>query len=150
MKKYYFFINNEYKNGFNSIEEFWMKNLGIGERAYYISDDLITPKVDMYCSEGQLIINVELPGVLEDDIKLFILEKKIKLVAKRVLPEESKGNTCYRVEILYGTIERDIDLPEEVDYNSIESKLNHGILTIRINIDQKDNEVNQNKEGQEE
>ena len=150
MKKYYFFINNEYKNAFNSIEEFWMKNLGMGERAYYISDDLITPKVDMYCSTGQLIVNVELPGVIEEDIKLFILEKKIKLVAKRVLPEESKGNTCYRVEILYGTIEREIDLPEEVDYNSIESKLNHGILTIKINLAPGKDDAKQAQEGQEE
>jgi HSP20 family protein len=107
------------------MEDFWMTPFDAVGRW----GDVFIPKVDVKEEDKEIIVSAELPGMDQKDIDVTVANDSIRISGEKK-QEEEKG--YYRRETFYGTFERVIDLPAEVDENKAEAEFSKGVLTIRL------------------
>ncbi len=91
---------------------------------------LSLPAVDIYERPGELIVELELPGVAEADIRILLYASRLEIVGlKREAPVEP-GARYLRLEREFGAFQRDVFVPCAVDPDRTYAALENGILTI--------------------
>jgi HSP20 family protein len=92
----------------------------------------IMPPVDIFETEDELLVEVELPGVAKDAISLSVSSTQILVegVKIRVLGEE--GIRFSRVEQSFGRFRRIIDLPRVINTVKVKARLANGLLAITL------------------
>lgn len=75
-------------------------------------------------------IRAELPGIKKEDLDIDIEENYLKINAKKYDETNEEDKNFKHSEFSYGEFSRTIQLPEEIDINKTEAKLEHGILKI--------------------
>lgn len=94
-----------------------------------------TPRVDIIEDEKSFYVQVELPGILKDDVKLSVNEDNVLLIKgtkKREAKDENKDLSFVRVERSYGEFTRSFTLPENVNRESVKAKFENGLLNVTI------------------
>ena len=99
--------NNESVNGFVPIV-----NTREGESAYHI--------------------DVDLPGVAKEDIKVDINKDILTISGERKTKDEVKEEDYYKVETSFGKFTRSFTIPENVDIENIEARSDNGVLEVII------------------
>ena len=94
--------------------------------------DFLTPKINISETENEYKISAEIPGVEEKAIDLSINKGMLLIKAEKKEEKEEKDEQYHRYERYYGTFQRTISLPEDIDENSIKAKFKGGILNIAI------------------
>lgn len=77
-------------------------------------------------------INVDLPGVKKEEVKLNVTDNSIEISAEHKEQEEEKKKNYVRKERKEVMYHRTLPLPEKVASLKASAKLNNGILTIEI------------------
>lgn len=96
------------------------------------------PPVNMSEEDESLCIEVELPGMAEEDIDVQVVGGALVVSGERQWKEEKKGDgkarAWQRVESEYGTFRRVIPLPEgtETDPTKITARYAKGVLRIDV------------------
>jgi HSP20 family protein len=90
------------------------------------------PAVDIYESEGQLVVEAELPGVTTDDIDVSIDEDTLVIRGERKVEREVREENYYRVERAIGDFQRSIRLPSEVDSEKVKASYEDGVLKVTV------------------
>lgn len=90
------------------------------------------PSVDMFDSDGALVIKAELPGLSKDDIDVNIENGKLTLTGERKAENEVAEDKYYRRERTYGKFVRTFALPADVDPDKIAAVFKDGVLKIEI------------------
>ncbi len=90
------------------------------------------PACNVYETPSHLVIQVALPGVRKQDIRLMIQDDVLVIAGERREPTADPERRYHTLELNYGPFERRVALPGPLDYHRIESHLEEGILTIRI------------------
>ncbi len=90
------------------------------------------PTVNTREADDAYYIEVDLPGVKKEDVSIDVNENVITISGERKVEEERKDDEFYRVESVYGKFERSFTLPDDVDTDNIEAKMNDGVLTVKI------------------
>jgi HSP20 family protein len=86
--------------------------------------------VDIYEKDNKLFVDIALPGLSKEDIKIKIKDNYLIVKAgKEEKEEEKKKNYYYRKEIKTG-VERVIALPYKVNEKEAKAEFNNGILRI--------------------
>jgi HSP20 family protein len=75
-------------------------------------------------------VEVEMPGVKREDIEITLEKNVLSVAAERKAPEGER--TYWHNERAYGRVERQINLPESVDPDSIEAELRDGVLHLKL------------------
>ncbi len=91
-----------------------------------------TPACNVYETPSHLVIQVELPGVRKQDIRLVIQGDVLIISGERRELATDPDRRYHTLEFGYGPFERRILLPGSLDYRRIETHLEEGILTLRI------------------
>ncbi len=107
-------------------------------RAYYCSDlknpiePYWEPNADIFETEEQVSITLELAGVTHEDVCVHL--KSGKLIISGVRREKRpRGKVNYhQLELDYGHFMKIITLPESVEHNDITASLHDGLLEIKI------------------
>lgn len=86
--------------------------------------------ISMKDSGEQVQVNVELPGVAKENVKVNVNDGVLTISAERKQPELKENEQWIRNEISYGTFERSITLPYSVDVEKISAVHENGILRI--------------------
>jgi HSP20 family protein len=81
-------------------------------------------------NQFQFIIECELPGVEEDDISISIYNGQLFIKGHKHSEREEKKDNLYISERSFGSFERRLHLPENIDIEKIEAKFDKGILNI--------------------
>jgi len=90
------------------------------------------PAMDVVELDQSYEITFSLPGFRKQDIHVSMNNNTLTLKASHVdEKKEDKGNYLYR-EIAYGTFERSIYLPENVDEDKISANYKDGLLRLTI------------------
>lgn len=95
-------------------------------------DIAFVPVVNTREGDDAYYIEVELPGVKKDNITIDVNDDTLTISGERVVKDEHKDDTFYKVESLYGKFERSFSLPEDVDTDKIEATSKNGVLEIKI------------------
>ena len=75
-------------------------------------------------------IKAELPGIKKEDLDIEIEENYLRNKDKKYDETKEEEKNYKHSEFNYGEFSRTIQLPEEIDIEKTEAKLEHGILKI--------------------
>jgi HSP20 family protein len=90
------------------------------------------PAVDVEEQDHQYIVQVELPGVAKDDVKIVMQDSILTIRGEKKQQKQSKGTNYHRVERVYGSFQRSFTLPATVRNEAIDATFKDGILTIAV------------------
>ncbi len=106
----------------------------VEEMARAAFDTRLTPKLDMFEENGEMVIKAEMPGVRKKDLDISLEGDvlTIKAEKKEEREEGEKGTTHYTRERRFGQYIRYMTLPARVDAEKVSATLKKGLLEIRL------------------
>jgi HSP20 family protein len=105
------------------------------------------PVVDIHEDENNYTIDVELPGLAREDVKINFQDDTLTISGERRYSYEkrneengngngngvhAKERSCRRMERFYGRFFRSFTLPTTVNPDGIRAKFENGILTVTV------------------
>ena len=90
------------------------------------------PAVDVAVSENDLVLTMDLPGLTTDDLDVQILEGELLVRGERKRPQLPEGSGWAHSERGFGSFERRIHLPHDVDADAITATMDHGVLSLIV------------------
>jgi len=91
-----------------------------------------SPRLDLAEDDTRIYINVELPGVAKESVKLSIQDGILTIKGDKKKDLEAEKVNYYRTERLFGPFSRSVELPLEVENDNISAKLENGVLSILL------------------
>jgi HSP20 family protein len=90
------------------------------------------PAVDIYEKDGRYVTELAVPGYKNDNINVEV-NGNVLTVSGQYDESTAKDDAKYhRREIRRGSFSRSIALPQEIDPNSVQAKVERGILTVSM------------------
>ncbi|MBS1910417.1 MAG: Hsp20/alpha crystallin family protein [Bacteroidetes bacterium] len=101
------------------------------------------PVVDVHEDDHAYLLDVELPGLSRDDIKINFQEGTLSIAGERSYEYEKKENgengavqgnqkNAHRVERFYGKFHRSFSFPASVNAEGIKASFENGVLRITV------------------
>lgn len=88
--------------------------------------------VDLHETDDAYIVETVLPGATVDDVEISILGDALRIAAEIREDEEQQEARWLIRERRFGSFERTIALPSQVDAEGAEAEFNDGILKVRL------------------
>jgi HSP20 family protein len=99
---------------------------------HFFSEPLLraefTPLCDCDETDSNYLLNFDLPGVKNNDVKVEIKDNQLSVSGER--KSESKNKEGY--EKSYGSFYRSFTLPSNIDSDKIEAHFENGVLKVSI------------------
>lgn len=95
-------------------------------------DSIWAPRVDIQETENEILLDVELPGIEKNEVKVEIKDKVLTISGERRHEKKVKENGYRSIERRYGKFERSFGLGETVDPEKISATFKNGIMTITL------------------
>jgi len=89
-----------------------------------------SPAVDIYETEGEIVVKAELPGLDRKAITLHLENNVLTLRGERKFQKETKEENYHRIERSYGNFSRSFSIPATVDEEKIRADYKDGVLMI--------------------
>ncbi|QOY54736.1 Hsp20/alpha crystallin family protein [Candidatus Sulfurimonas marisnigri] len=90
------------------------------------------PVVNTREGEFAYHVDVDLPGVEKDDIKVDVEDNVLKISGERNFKKEVKEEDYYKVETSFGKFQRNFTLPNNVDAENISASSKDGVLEVIV------------------
>ena len=94
--------------------------------------EFFSPSSEAATTENSYEINIELPGVSEDDISVEVHDGRLTVSGEKRSKHEEKGKNFYFSERVYGSFRRTFQLPDDASDDKILATQKDGVLTIKI------------------
>jgi HSP20 family protein len=91
-----------------------------------------SPSCDIYETDNEIIVKVELPEVKKENIKVSLDNNVLTIRGERRFEEEAKKENYHRIERSYGDFVRSFRLPTFADPNKINAEYKDGVLRVSI------------------
>ncbi|MBK9249206.1 MAG: Hsp20/alpha crystallin family protein [Ignavibacteria bacterium] len=117
--------------GFDSLSRRMNDFVGEIEKGVRFEIGDFSPRVDISEDDKNIYLHAELPGIAKDDVKVSVTEERmltLKGEKRRVVTDENINYV--RVERNYGNFVRSFSLPENVQFDAVQAKFEHGILEV--------------------
>jgi HSP20 family protein len=103
-----------------------------GEFSDRLRGDRWQPDVDVFETEDEVIVRVELAGVHSRDLRVGIDGSELCVSGQRAAGEASGVRRLHQMEIASGPFERRLSIPVGFDRERVTAHLADGILTIQL------------------
>jgi HSP20 family protein len=91
------------------------------------------PRTDVSESDDEVVVTAEMPGLEEKDFELGLSGDLLTLKGeKRHEHEEKRKGAAHRIERSYGSFQRTIKLPCEVDADKANAEYKNGVLNVTL------------------
>ena len=90
------------------------------------------PLADIEETKDEVKVNVELPGIAKEDIKIDVTPETITIKAEKKKVKEEKKKGLFKAERTYKGFYKELTLPCKVIPEKAEATYRDGILTITI------------------
>lgn len=94
--------------------------------------DVFRPKADIIEGNENYVIQIDLPGISKDDIKLTCKDNCIVVSGERKVELEKKKEEFHQHELQKGKFYRSFTLPNMGLRENIQASMKDGILTVTI------------------
>ena len=88
-----------------------------------------SPPLDVYEDKETFTVVIDLPGLKKENIEISLREQNLTVSGERTV-EENTGEQGFRAERFYGSFQRTVNLPAQVDPNSVKASYQDGILKV--------------------
>lgn len=79
-----------------------------------------------------VIVRLEAPGLEPDEIDIQVVNSMLVVRGEKRLQKEHEDGRYHVVECAYGSFERAIPLPAEIDLNNAKANYKHGVLRVEL------------------
>lgn len=93
---------------------------------------MLSPDVDIEETDSGLELTAELPGVAEKDIDLSYHDGVLTLRGEKKSEREEKEEGRYLSERVYGSFQRSLTVPFEIDEDKVEATFDNGVLKVML------------------
>lgn len=90
------------------------------------------PQVDVTETDKEIKVSAEIPGVEPRHIDVSIEDSMLTIKGEKKCEREEKEKGQYRMERSYGSFERAIELPAEVDESKAKAEFKKGVLRLTL------------------
>jgi HSP20 family protein len=90
------------------------------------------PPVDIYETEQNIVLKLEVPGVDQKDLDIRIENQTITIRGERKFEKEVKEENFHRVERRYGSFQRSFSLPNTVNPEQVTADYDNGVLKVTL------------------
>ena len=90
------------------------------------------PAVDVWETENELVLSLDLPGIPEEDIAVELNENVLTVSGERSHASEQSTERYYRYERHFGSFSRSVTLPPGVQEDAISARYENGVLEVRV------------------
>jgi HSP20 family protein len=90
------------------------------------------PRVDVSETENEYELKAELPGLEEKDINLQLANNVLSIRGEKKAEREEKDKNYHLAERSFGSFQRSIPLPTEVEEDRVQASFKSGVLTVRL------------------
>ena len=91
-----------------------------------------SPLVDIMEEEKEYLIQVELPDMKKEDVRLTVENGVLTISGERKFEKEEKGRKYHRIERAYGSFVRSFSLPEDADGSKVTADFKGGMLQVHL------------------
>ncbi len=88
------------------------------------------PPTDVYETEDELAVIVELAGVSEDDMAVTLFSDLLVVEGRRKQPPCAQMNACHQLGIKYGDFRSEVHIPFPVDSEQVSAEYKNGLLKV--------------------
>jgi HSP20 family protein len=97
---------------------------------------VLAPRVDVAEDDKSVTLTAELPGVNEKDIDVSLVGDQLTIKGEKKSEHEDKkdveGQVVHRIERSYGSFQRTITVPYEIDPDQVSALFKDGVLKITL------------------
>lgn len=90
------------------------------------------PRADIRETEREYILDVALPGVRREDVKVEVKDDVLTITGEKKSEKEEKGKTWLRRESSYGSFQRSFTLPEGIHPEDVKASCKDGVLSLTM------------------
>ena len=91
-----------------------------------------TPAIDLYQTDESVVVKAALPGLKAGDVQLSVSGEVLTLKGEFHQDNEVKEATYHLKEQHYGSFERSVMLPTDVQTEKAKAEFENGILTVTL------------------
>jgi len=95
------------------------------------------PALEMIEEDKAYRLTAELPGLKEDDVEITIADGMLTISGEKKEESERKEKGFMLSERRYGSFQRQVGLPADVNPKGIKAKFDKGVLTVTLAKDEK-------------
>jgi HSP20 family protein len=92
----------------------------------------LSPPLSVSENENAYVVEAELPGVKKKDISVELYDGVLTIKGEKKSFNEEKKDQYYRMERSHGSFVRSIRLPNDVDEQKINAKMDDGVLRVEV------------------
>jgi HSP20 family protein len=91
-----------------------------------------SPSVDIYETENELVLKVDLPDVDLKDIDVSMENQTLTIAGERKFEQKDTTKGFHRIERSYGRFVRSFAVPNAFDTAKIDADYKNGVLTVTL------------------
>lgn len=92
------------------------------------------PAVDVVKTDGKLVLTVELPGIVCDDIDISLDGDVLTIKGEKTEERKVSEDDRYMHERSFGAFQRRIVVPDGITADGIEASFDNGVLTVDVKL----------------
>ena len=93
---------------------------------------LVAPAADIYEADDELLLELEVPGYAEKELKVSVSDHTLTIEGHREDEKSKKEKTIRMHERLESHFERRFQLPSEADVDHVKAEYGKGVLTLHV------------------
>jgi HSP20 family protein len=119
---------------FNSLMDVFLNDL---ENSNFLKNNF-NPSFDIKENSKSFFIDIELPGIKKTDLKISIDKDTLIVQGEKKIDDNNDLTEISNYSRSYGNFESKISLSKKINENTIEAKLENGILSIKLDKNEND------------
>jgi len=91
-----------------------------------------TAPLDVYETKDRWVVKAELPGLDEKAVEVTLDGDLLTIRGEKKAEHEERDKNYFRMERAYGSFQRTVTLPGDIDREKIDASFKKGVLTITL------------------
>jgi HSP20 family protein len=88
--------------------------------------------LDLYEEDGKYVLELSAPGYDPKEINVEVSGNAVTVTGSHTEKTEKKGVRYHRREMRHGAFSRTVTLPQDLDANAVDAKVDKGILKVSL------------------